>query len=87
MRWVCLEVSDTGSGMNEETQARIFDPFFTTKAEGEGTGLGLHVIAEMIRSHRGLIDVQSELNVGTTFTIRLTEVVKPEVQETPVDAI
>ena len=86
MRWVCLEVSDTGCGMSEETQARIFDPFFTTKAEGEGTGLGLHVIAEMIRSHQGMVDVQSERQVGTTFTIRLTEVSMPEGQDTPSEA-
>ncbi len=64
-------LSDNGVGMNEETQKKIFDPFFTTKEVGEGTGLGLSIVYKIIDKHNGKITVNSELNVGTTFTIIL----------------
>jgi PAS domain S-box-containing protein len=64
-----LEVSDTGSGMTEETQARIFDPFFTTKFAGRG--LGLAVVRSVVSSHGGAINVVSAPGRGTTFQIDL----------------
>lgn len=64
-------ISDTGSGIPQENLAKIFDPFFTTKEVGKGTGLGLNVAYNIVKKHRGDIQVESEVNAGTTFTIRL----------------
>lgn len=59
LSWICLRVTDSGSGIVPEVLPRIFEPFFTTKPVGKGTGLGLSLIHEMIKKHSGTIDVQS----------------------------
>ena len=68
---VLVRISDTGEGIAEKHIAELFNPFFTTKPIGEGTGLGLSVSYGIIQKHHGRIEVESELGVGTTFSIYL----------------
>lgn len=68
-RYIALVVQDTGHGMTPQVMERIFDPFFTTRDVGEGTGMGLAVIHEIISSHDGVLDVKSTVNEGSTFTV------------------
>ena len=66
-----LAVSDTGCGMEPAVLNRVFDLFFTTKEAGKGTGLGLTIVQDIIRSHRGWITAASRVGEGTTFTLHL----------------
>jgi two-component system, cell cycle sensor histidine kinase and response regulator CckA len=68
---VCLAVTDTGHGMDSATLKRIFEPFFTTKAPGEGTGLGLAVVHAIIQNHDGILTVESEVSLGSSFRVYL----------------
>ena len=70
---VSISVSDTGTGIPKENLDKIFEPFFSTKAPGEGTGLGLFVITEIIEKLGGTIDVKSQVGHGTEFTVQLPD--------------
>jgi two-component system NtrC family sensor kinase len=64
-----LSVQDTGEGIAPENISKIFDPFFTTKADGKGVGLGLAVLYGIVKAHDGEVEVASQRNIGTTFTV------------------
>ncbi|MCP4151483.1 MAG: GHKL domain-containing protein [bacterium] len=68
-----LVISDTGYGIDMESQKNIFTPLFTTKTQGKGTGLGLFVVKQIVDEYKGKIDVQSQSGKGTTFTIAFPE--------------
>ncbi|MFZ1080382.1 MAG: PAS domain S-box protein, partial [Candidatus Kryptoniota bacterium] len=67
--YIVVNMSDTGSGMDDETMSHIFEPFFTTKESGKGTGLGLAVVFGIMKDHHGFVDVKSEKGQGTTFSL------------------
>ena len=79
-KFICLSVADNGSGMDAATVTRIFEPFFTTKPKGKGTGLGLSTVYGIVKQHEGWVEVESTLNVGSTFRVFLP------VSELPMDA-
>jgi two-component system NtrC family sensor kinase len=68
---VCVEFSDTGVGIPRENLSKIFEPFFTTKVAGRGTGLGLSICYGIVAEHRGRMQVDSQLERGTTFRVLL----------------
>ena len=70
-KMIVIELEDTGKGIPEDVLSKVFEPFFTTKESGKGTGLGLSLAHLIIDRHRGTIKVQSELNKGTIFTLKL----------------
>jgi len=71
---VQISISDSGSGMDADTQARIFEPFYSTKVSEKGSGLGLAMVYGIIKQSNGVIEVSSEPKVGTTFTVYLPRV-------------
>lgn len=68
---IVIEITDNGPGISSDVLKRVFDPFYTTKEVGEGTGLGLTVSRDIILSHNGIIEIDSEINQGTTIRIIL----------------
>jgi PAS domain S-box-containing protein len=84
--YVCLSVSDTGTGMSAETIAKAFEPFFTTKPIGQGTGLGLSMIYGFARQSEGYTQIDSELGAGTTLTLFLPRNSGAEPLDDPVQA-
>ena len=87
--YALISISDTGIGMDQETESKIFEPFFTTKPTGKGTGLGLAMVYGIIKKLDGYIEVKSEISKGTTFLIylpltqRIKDVIKNEDESLP----
>jgi signal transduction histidine kinase len=69
--YITVSISDNGKGIPEENLSKLFDPFFTTKPVGKGTGLGLSISYGIIEKHKGTIEVESEVGIGTKFIIKL----------------
>jgi PAS domain S-box-containing protein len=84
--YILITVTDTGSGMDEETQKKIFEPFFTTKEVGRGTGLGLAMAYGTIKQHEGYIQVYSEEGKGSTFRILLPVIRQEALSDRQVEA-
>jgi signal transduction histidine kinase len=76
-----IRVDDDGSGIDADHLPHIFDPFYTTKSGGEGTGLGLYLVEEIINEHRGCIAVENREEGGARFSIWLPLETTPETEE------
>lgn len=76
-RFIVIRVRDTGVGIPPDTQQRLFEPFFTTKPPGQGTGLGLPVVKNIVEQHDGFIDVDSTPGQGTSFNVYLPFTIRP----------
>ncbi len=76
-KYALLSITDSGTGMDEETKLKIYEPFFTTKEVGKGTGLGLSIIYGIVKEHKGYIDVNTGSGVGTTFMIYFPQIETP----------
>ncbi len=85
--YLALSVTDTGIGITEEDRTRVFEPFFTTKPEGAGTGMGLAMAYGIIEAHGGWIDLDTEVGVGTTFTIYIPLAQTPQATQTDDETI
>ncbi len=81
--YALLEVGDNGSGISPDVMHRIFEPFFSTKGRQRGTGLGLAVVHGVVKAHRGLCHVCSEIGLGTVFSVYLPLAQRPAVVEAP----
>ena len=79
-QFICLQINDTGTGISRQLIPHVFEPFFTTKGYGKGTGLGLSVVYGIVTQHGGWIDVTSNQEEGTTFSLYF-----PAVNESPED--
>lgn len=82
-KYVCVSVSDTGTGISPHVLARIFEPFFTTKGAGKGTGLGLATVYSIVERHGGWLEVESEVGAGSTFFAYFPVHTKPAAVSTP----
>ena len=78
--FVRVDISDTGTGIPPEKIEKIFDPFFTTKEVGKGTGLGLSIVYGIIKKHGGYIEVESQMQIGTTFSVFLPYISESEAE-------
>jgi CheY-like chemotaxis protein len=75
--FICLSVSDNGTGIEPDKLSKLFEPFFTTKEVGKGTGLGLATVYGIVKQHQGWIEVESELGKGSVFKVYLPTSAKP----------
>jgi PAS domain S-box-containing protein len=86
-RYLCLTVTDTGTGIDADTLKRLFEPFFTTKPQGKGTGLGLATAYSILKTHQGWIEVESEPGRGSSFRVYLPMIAAPRSVVKPMEHV